>query len=79
MAEVARRQDNTIAGVSLELDQPDQALIALAEVRASIAELDAIAGRLARSATAHGASWKDVGSSLRVSADQARGAYHETT
>ena len=75
-AEVARRQDNAIAGVSLELNQADQALVALAEVRASIDELDGIAGRLARSATAHGGSWKDIGSSLRVSAEQARSAYH---
>ncbi len=68
-AEVARRRDGTIAGVSLELGKADQALVALSEVRASIDELDGIAGRLARSATAHGASWEDVGSSLRVSAD----------
>ena len=48
---------------------------ALAEVRASIDELDKIAGRLARSAVAHGASWEDVGSSLRLDADKARAAY----
>lgn len=41
------------------------------EVRAAIDELDAIAGRLARSAISHGASWADVGSSLRLSGDAA--------
>ena len=41
----------------------------------SIDELDQIAGRLARSATAHGASWEDVGSSLRLNAQQAREAF----
>jgi hypothetical protein len=49
----------------------DQALVALAEVRASIDELDAIAGRLARSAIAEGGSWADVASPLRISAGQA--------
>jgi hypothetical protein len=74
-AEVARREGRKVAGVSIELPEPDQALAALAEVRASIDELDGIAGRLARSAAAHEASWTDVGSSLRMSADQARRAY----
>ncbi|HTE61790.1 MAG TPA: hypothetical protein VK631_15665, partial [Solirubrobacteraceae bacterium] len=69
------REGRNVAGVSLAAPEPDQALAALAEVRASIDELDGIAGRLARSATAHGAPWKDVGSSLRMSADQARRAY----
>src|SRR3954469_5630744 len=70
--EVHRRTDRKVARVSLEAPEPDQALAALAEVRASIDELDEIAGRLARSATAHGASWEDVGSSLRLNAQQAR-------
>jgi hypothetical protein len=74
-AEVGRRESREVAGVSLDAPEPDQALVALAAVRASIDELDAIAGRLARSATAHGASWEDVGSSLRLSADQAKRAY----
>ena len=73
--EVRRRVDHTVAGVSLEAPEPDQALAALAEVRASIDELDEIAGRLARSATAHGASWEDVGSSLRLKVQQAREAF----
>jgi hypothetical protein len=74
-AEVARREGRNVAGVSLDAPEPDQALAALAEVRASIGELDSIAGRLARSAAGHGAPWKDVGSSLRVSAEHARRAY----
>ena len=73
--EVKRRADSKVAGVSLEAPEPDQALAALAEVRASIDELDQIAGRLARSATVHGASWEDVGSSLRLNAQQAREAF----
>jgi hypothetical protein len=74
-AEVARRDERRIAGVRIDDAPVDQALQALAEVRASIDELDAIAGRLARSATAHGASWADVASSLRLSQDAARAAY----
>jgi hypothetical protein len=73
--EVRRRQGREVAGVSLEMPEPDQALAALAEVRASIDELDQIAGRLVRSAVAHGASWHDVGSSLRLSPEQAQSAY----
>ena len=73
--EVQRRTDRKVAGVSLDAAEPVQALAALAEVRASIDELDEIAGRLARSATAHGASWEDVGSSLRLNAQQAREAF----
>ncbi len=60
-----------------EADVPDQAVAALAEVRASIDELEAIAGRLARSAVAHGGSWADVATSLRIGADQARAAYRD--
>lgn len=71
-AEVGRRAGREVAGVSVDLAEPDQALAALAEVRASIDELDHIAGRLARAATAHGGSWADVGSSLRLSAEAAR-------
>jgi hypothetical protein len=51
------------------------AVNALAEVRASIDELDKIAGHLARSAVAHGASWQDIGSSLRLDENRARAAY----
>jgi hypothetical protein len=53
----------------------EQALAALAAVRASIDELDAIAGRLARSAVAHGGSWDDVAGSLRLDPDCAKAAY----
>lgn len=74
-AEVRRRAGRQVAGVSVDLAEPEQALAALAEVRASIDELDHIAGRLARSASAHGASWADVGSSLRLSGDAAQRAY----
>ena len=65
--ELARRGGTEVAGVDAALPQPDQALAALAAVRASIDELDDIAGRLARSATEHGGSWEDVGSSVRLS------------
>ena len=74
-AELKRRGGRPIAAVDPDAEPADQAVNALAEVRASIDELDTIAGRLARSAVAHGASWNDVGSSLRLDANQARGAY----
>lgn len=73
--ELSRRGGTEVAGVDPALPQPDQALRALAAVRASIDELDDIAGRLARSAAEHGGSWTDVGSSLRMSSTQARAAY----
>ena len=74
-SEVARRRETLVADVDPALPEPDQALKALAAVRASIDELDDIAGRLARSAVEHGGSWADVGSSLRMSSTQARAAY----
>ena len=73
--ELSRRGGTEVAGVDPALPPPDQALTALAAVRASIDELDDIAGRLARSAAAQGGSWEDVGSSLRMSSRQARAAY----
>jgi len=73
--DLRRRRGRPIEGISLEMPQADQALVALAEVRRSIDELDGIAGRLARSAVAAGGSWADVGSSLRLQPEQARRAY----
>ena len=73
--EVERRRSRTVAGVSRDAPEPDQALLALEEVRASIAELDLIAGRLARSAAMQGAPWEDIGSSLHLSGEQAHRAY----
>ena len=75
--EVRRRDKREVAGVSMDAPEPDQALAALAEVRASIDELDRIAGRLARSATAHGGSWNDVAAALRLSREHARRAYED--
>ena len=74
-AEVGRRSDRSVAHLDPDAPAPDQAVTALTEVRAAIDELDAIAGRLARSAVAHGGSWEDVASSLRLSSAQARSAY----
>jgi hypothetical protein len=74
-AELKRRSGRPIAVVDPEAAPADQAVNALAEVRASIDEVDNLAGRLARSAIAHGASWEDVGSSLRLDPRQARAAY----
>src|SRR4051795_6807022 len=74
-AELSRRRGRPVAAVDPEAPLGEQGVIALAEVRASIDELDKIAWRLGRSAVAHGASWEDVGSSLRLDADQARVAY----
>lgn len=73
--ELGRRAGNPIGVVDVTQPEPGQALNALTEVRASIDELDAIAGRLARSAVAHGASWTDVASSLRLSGQAAHAAY----
>jgi hypothetical protein len=73
--ELRRRAGRHVAGISVEQLEPEQALVALAEARASIDELDAIAGRLARSAIAQGASWADVASSLRLSRGAAQAAY----
>ena len=53
----------------------DEAIAALHDVRRSIDELADIAGRLARSAVDDGASWDDVGASLRLCPDVAEKAY----
>lgn len=74
-AELSRRRGRPVAAVDPAATPGDQAVMALAEVRASIDELDKIAGRLARSAVAHGADWEDVGSSLRLDEESARAAY----
>jgi hypothetical protein len=74
-AELKRREGRAVATITPEMPAPDQAIAALAEVRASIDELDDLACRLARSAVAHGAEWSDVASSLRLSPPGARRAY----
>jgi hypothetical protein len=74
-AELKRREGRAVATISPEMPAPNQAVAALAEVRRSIDELDDLAGRLARSAIAHGAEWSDVASSLRLRPEQARRAY----
>ncbi len=74
-AEVRRRGARAVSELDAEASTSDQAFAALAEVRASIDELDAIAGRLARTAIAHGGTWEDVASSLRLSTAQAASAY----
>jgi hypothetical protein len=74
-AELKRRRGRAVAMVEPEAQAHDRAIAALAEVRASIDELDQIAGRLAHSAVEHGGSWSDVGSVLRIDGAQARAAY----
>ncbi len=78
-AEVSRRRGRPVESVDPQSALPMQAVAALAVVRASISELDEIAGRLARSAIAHGASWADVASSLRLDREQAQAAYEART
>lgn len=73
--ELKRRSGRAVAGVEPEAPADEQAIAALAEVRASIAELDEIAGRIARAAIDHGGSWSDVASSLRIDRAQAEAAY----
>lgn len=74
-AELKRRAGRNVAAVEPEAPAGEQAVAALAEVRASIDELDEIARRLARSVVEHGGSWEDVGSSLRIDGAQAERAY----
>src|SRR4051812_5506461 len=77
--ELNRRADRLVAGVSSDQPARDQALVALADLRRAIDELDDVAGRLARSAVRHGGSWADVASSLRLSPDAAEQAYERST
>jgi hypothetical protein len=74
-AELGRRSETQLGAVASEAPPSDQAIVALAAVRASIHELDDIAGRLARSAAELGGSWSDVASSLGLAEDAARRAY----
>src|SRR3954465_13917594 len=60
--ELERHSATRLAEVPADAPPRDEALAALVEVRRSIDELDDVAGRLARSAVAHGASGADVGS-----------------
>lgn len=73
-AELKRREALGLQSVEAAPEE-EQALAALAAVRASIDELDTIAGRLARSAVAHGDSWNDVAGSLRLDPNHAEAAY----
>jgi hypothetical protein len=74
-AELRRRRSTPLAGTREQDPPPDVALDALATVRASIDELDDIAGRLARTAVGAGAPWQEVGSALGLTPDVARSAY----
>jgi hypothetical protein len=74
-AELGRRSETLVGEVDAEAAPRDQAMAALSVVRASIDELDDIAGRLARSAAELGGSWSDVASSLGLAEDVARRAY----
>src|SRR3954465_7426150 len=56
--ELRRRADRLVTGVSPDQPPHEQALVALGDLRQAIDELDQIAGRLARSAIAHGGSWR---------------------
>lgn len=76
-AELRRRGVSMAGQAGEEASETDQAIAALADVRLAIDELDDIAGRLARAATLHGATWRDVASSLRLAERSARAAYAE--
>lgn len=73
--ELRRHSRTKLAETGADAPPRGEALAALADVRRSIDELDDVAGRLARAAVAHGGSWADVGSSLRLHADVAEQAY----
>jgi hypothetical protein len=74
-AELRRHGQSNVAATPAGAPVRDEAIAALHDVRRAIDELDDIAGRLARSAVADGASWDDVGSSLRLRPDSAEKAY----
>jgi hypothetical protein len=74
-AELTRRRVWPPEAAEPQGSEVDQALAGLAEARASIDELDDIAGRLARAAVASGASWTDVSRPLRLPAVDAEAAY----
>ena len=73
--ELGRRNVTAVADMTPDAAPGDQALAALGAVRASIDDLDDIAGRLARSANELGGSWRDIASSLGLTEDAARRAY----
>src|SRR4051794_34844848 len=73
--ELKRRGSSAAGGAPAEGGEAELAIAALDDIRAGIDALDDIAGRLARSASAHGASWRDVASSLRLTESAARKAY----
>lgn len=77
-AELKRRGGRAVEKVEPDAPADEQAIAALAEVRASTAELDQIAGRLAGSAVEHGASWSDVANALQIDPAQAEKAYGAT-
>jgi hypothetical protein len=64
--EVKRRGATELARTREQDPPPDAALDALATVRATLDELHDVAGRLARTAVGTGASWNEVGESLRL-------------
>jgi hypothetical protein len=74
-AELRRRGATTAGQAPAGASEAELALAALVDTRAAIDDLDDIAGRLARSATAHGGSWRDVASSLRLTEHVARETY----
>ncbi len=74
-AELNRQTPAPVKGDGTDASDVAQALEALRGVRYSIDELDDLAGRLARSATAGGASWQDVARPLLLSPETARSAF----
>jgi hypothetical protein len=73
--EVKRQRPEAVERIDVEAPMGDQALEALAAVRANIDELTDIAGRLARIAMDGGSSWERVGKRLRMTARDARAAF----
>ena len=76
-AELRRRGATAVGAVGEQGSEVDVAIAALLDVRTGIDELDDIAGRLARSAVAHGGSWHDVARSLGLTEKAAREEYAE--
>lgn len=77
-AELKRREGREISGVRPEMPAGEQALAGLAEVRASIDELDGIAGRLALLAIQNDRTWGEVGERLQIAPDRAESSYSKS-
>ncbi len=76
-AETKRRHAPAVERIDPHAPLENQALDALAAVRAQIDELTEIAGRLSRMAMDAGSNWSRVGRQLRMNPNEAQQAFEE--